>query len=179
MNNLGNMANWCSNFVTFTGRSGNIEKLYSDIERLKQEQIEHGNGVSLLSHGNTNRYMFALDIQSHDKNELIINFETKWYISIEDFKVICDKYKVNISCDYEEPGMGIYGNYQYLYGGLLDKVNEVPDDVMQSVVEDDDDGTVTYNMKTYGCMTEFVEEYLSKNKIKDLAQYEKENRSPD
>jgi hypothetical protein len=71
------------------------------------------------------------------------------------------------------------GVSKIIYGGLLDKVNEVPDDVMQSVVEDDDDGTVTYDMKTYGCMAEFVEEYLSKNQIKDLAQYEKENRSPD
>jgi len=172
------MPNWCSNFVTFTGRKGNIEGLYSKLEALKQQQINtNGDGVSLLPHDKTNRYMFHLDVDEPNDIHLSIRFDTKWYISIEDMKAICDKFHVNITCDYEECGMGIYGCFQYLYGGLAEFHNEIPDDVMQNVVEDDD-GLATYKDKTYETLYSFIEEYLDPKKI-NVAQYEKENRSPD
>ena len=172
------MANWCYNTVTYTGRKGNIEKIFSDLERLKQEQIQYGHGVSLLPQSKTNKYMFDLEVEDPTDSEVIIRFVTKWYISIEDFKNICEKYRVNVTCEYEECGMSIYGNYQYVYGGLLDKIIEIPDDVMSSLVEDDD-GTVTYDMKTYSSIYEFTEDYLSKCNIVNINEYEKDFRSPD
>jgi Ferredoxin-like domain in Api92-like protein len=172
------MPNWCSNFVTFTGRKGNIENIYSKLEALIQQQIQSGgDGVSLLSNDKTNKYMFHLEIDDHTDNFLVLRFDTKWYVSFEDYKAVCEKFKVNITCDYEECGMGIYGSFQYLYGGLAEVYNEIPDDVMQNVIEDDD-GLVTYKDKTYENIYSFVEDYLDKTKI-NVHRYEKENRSPD
>lgn len=100
------MPNWCSNFVSVSGNKKSTTNFIEEIASLKKESDLKEEGVRPFDEG---EYMF--DIYISDKR--FFSFESRWSPVINSLKFLALKHSVNVSNEYHEPNMCIYGKWEY------------------------------------------------------------------
>lgn len=119
------MPNWCSNTVTLEGKIENIKAFLVNVYAQYKTRTEED--VFQLHPKNE---MYAFDFYSHDVDllaltpkeigeyedqSIILQYSTRWNPNIEDTTFIGKIFQLNISHEYEESGMGLYGECRYDY----------------------------------------------------------------
>lgn len=111
------MANQCNNSFSFTGKDlTEIKKLITEAIQTNKEKREgwlpEFIDVKKLHYAH---YLFDVDIIMHSEDELVVSCWTKWSPPMEEIEQICRMAKVNCTCQYEELGCLLYGQFEYLY----------------------------------------------------------------
>jgi hypothetical protein len=114
------MANWCNNYVYFTGE--NTEEVLKEFERMSTSDI----GTSFKDRKPKEHYFF--DVQVDGEN---IYFCTRWYPAIIDILDVAKEYNLGFHLEYEESGMLLYGQVKY-EDGILSERSLEPDDFVDS-----------------------------------------------
>lgn len=151
------MANWCSNFVTFTG--GDIEGL-NELMYTGQRWCDDKNEGWLPSFDldGYDRYLFNIEVQ--DSGE--IRFETKWAPPIQEMFKIAVRFGCSMEISYEELGNYVYGKATF-DGNTLEDFCLTDDDFEQ--VSEREDGMYMYKGEVWESQYDIYEEIL-KHKLK-------------
>jgi hypothetical protein len=157
------MANWCNNYVVFSGSAENLNKLNADLELAIANAKE---GFTLECVGTPNDgYMFDAILSDWERpQDLVLSFESKWSPIVDSLVEIAKHYSVAFECDYEECGNLVFGQAVYSDGALQNNCLS-PSDFDLCVSLNEDDSLYAYNGEQYECMTECLEAIL-KDKIK-------------
>jgi len=100
------MANWCGNWVNLSGEPEKVKAFMEDIKALKQKGIKNECGVSALEKPENGGYMFDFNV-----DEESFSFESKWSPVFDSLHCLATKHGVTVTNQYEECGMGIYGQW--------------------------------------------------------------------
>jgi hypothetical protein len=127
------MANICNNTITFSGEDLSlIRNLFDEIKK------ENTDGYGWLPEGykgEYGHYLFDVDITDHD-DEIIVDCWTKWAPPIEEMIYLCKNTNIHVNINYDEMGMGLYGQCYY-----DSKTNEFKD----VCLDDDDINRIQYD----------------------------------
>ncbi len=102
------MPNWCSNTVQFDGKPSQLEKIQRLFEGLeKKEQLENCGQLPDFIKADSG-YFFNTRWE-----EGTLYYETRWSPNSDILVSIADKFTVNFTHDFEEPGNLIFGRIEY------------------------------------------------------------------
>jgi len=142
------MANWCSNTVTFAGKTENIKALLMSIyiELKKRVNEEHGFKIN----DGDQKYCFYASCQNLDLRELnseIINnfsdnefnlsYETKWSPNLQETHNAAMLFNLDLTHGYEELSMGIYGENKYCTETKKYSIKELTDADIENCSDED------------------------------------------
>jgi hypothetical protein len=152
------MANCCSNRVEFTTNDKDkltaLQTLFEEMAA-KEKATEHGQ-LPPFSKGDKD-WLFQIQWDGD-----ILYYETKWSPSVEVIQEIAEHYGVGFRFDYSETGNGIYGQYTYENGVLIDTCLENEDFEQYSNNEETDD--YTFEGETYEADYDILEILLERKK---------------
>lgn len=154
------MANWCSNYVSFSGSEDNVKRFIEEVKALEALSKEKQEGVRPDDSG---RYMF--DLHTYDLEEGYFAFDSKWAPALDSLETLGRKHGVNITCEYEELGCQIFGRWEYDAENDCQSDIALTDEEIDSVEEDGNDGTCFFEGEIYTCKSEVLEIILER-KIK-------------
>ena len=157
------MANMCSNYVTFSGSEDNVKKFIEEVKALAALSKETNEGVRP---GDNGRYMF--DLQIYDLEEGYFSFDSKWAPALYSLETLGRKHSVDIVCDYEELGCMIFGRWEYDAETNCQSDITLTEEEIDSVEEDDENGTCFFEGEKYACRNEVLELILER-KINSLS----------
>jgi len=138
------MPNWCYNFVTFSGKEEDLEKLHNVfLEMEKQENITNEGQLpefaKISEQLDLNRWFFELNIIDLG----IISYSTKWVPNTLNLVAIADYFNLEFESEYDESGNLIYGKAIYK-NGILEELDLDTDELLEinwieSEIEGEDD----------------------------------------
>ena len=109
------MPNWCSNTIEFNGNQNNLENLAKLLEKTVDVQKKTGYGQLLHGlEGAIDGYMFDINYDLGN-GFLYLSFESRWSPIVNDVVRIAELFRLTFVYDYEESGMGMYGQYTFKY----------------------------------------------------------------
>ena len=152
------MANWCSNIIEFTGDAQQLESLKSlfDDMALKEKETRHGQLPDFIA-GEQGGYFFETAWENH-----ILHYETKWSPNIDIVTEIADRYGVDFTYSYSEPGMCIFGEATYKDGLLTDIY--LDDQDYEQINYDEEREEYQFEGETYDSDYEILETLLERKK---------------
>ena len=108
------MANWCTNFIEFTGKEENIINLSKFVKEAIERQTITQEG-QMINHMNTfiDGYFFNIHSLYVESNWLSFQYESKWTPNIGDIKLLGQQFELNFKIGYEEMGNCYYGKQKY------------------------------------------------------------------
>jgi len=160
------MANWCSNYVHFTGSEENIKK----VNELFAEMCEHNNktqGGATPDFIETPVQGWFFDVlkPETDKDQHF-NYYTKWSPNELDLIEIAKRFNLEFKCEFSECGNGIFGKSIYKGGVLTIHALEYDEYIKAVPVdEDNDEQGYIYEGEHYDSLDEALEDILQ-DKIK-------------
>lgn len=156
------MANWCSNYVTFSGKEEDIEKIYAVFKEMKvQEELQQQGQLSPF-HNDKMLEGYFFELYLDDDMKETIQYETKWAPNTGDVQLIADQFNLDYEHQYHEPGMSIFGKYIYKDKTLTNYFLDNPD--FEDFDWDDDKDEQTYKGETVDSEEELLED-IFKNKF--------------
>ena len=139
------MANWCSNYLT----SPEIEKLFPTFSSMMGAK----EGVIIDDIGT--EYLF--DVYVGDD---FVSFETKWTPPLEDIEVLSKKLGIEITHEYCELGMEIFGTMTCKNG--VNTVKELDDSDFDQYSYDEDGECYVFENEVYENELKILETLLSR-----------------
>ena len=133
------MANWCSNYVTFSGSEDNVKNFTEEIKSLEVLSNNLGQGVRPVEDGE-----FMFDLYTWDLANGNFTFESKWVPALKSLEYLGRTHTVNIECEFEELGCAIFGRWSYDVESDSCTIIELTEDEICSVDEDENDGTCLF-----------------------------------
>ena len=155
------MPNWCYNFVTFSGKEEDLEKLHNVfLEMEKQENITNEGQLPEFAKfeerlGN-NRWFFELCINDIGTYQ----YSTRWAPNTLNLVAIADHFNLEFESEYEESGNLIYGKAIYKNGILKELDLEETDLLQITWIEDTEEKDEYYLYQG--------EKYENDNEIKEI-----------
>lgn len=146
------MANWCSNYLTFSGE--NEDRALKLFEALAERGDREQRGVLPEFIEDPHRYMFDIGVDGG-----AVYFESKWAPPIEEIKQIGEHLDVDFELEYSEFGSSIYGKLIRINGQLYDIYLD-PTDFDQYIYDKDNDIYV-FRGENYGIEEEILEILLN------------------
>jgi hypothetical protein len=130
------MANWCWNYITFSGEEKNIENLKKLIDKTVEQEEKTGSGQLLFGlEGELDGYMFSLN----NNEDGTITFESRWSPIPQDMVRIAQLFDLTFTYEYEESGNALYGCYTYDSQGYLNNQYLFDSEVNTCRIKDEDD----------------------------------------
>jgi hypothetical protein len=152
------MANMCYHFVTCTGSAANITKF----NKVLQEGIEHTRThyeATSLGVDIQEGYFFDVEVEPLEKpTELLFRYETKWAPNIKDLAELTKKHRIDMVCEYNECGIGLYGKATIDRHGFVND-DEVPGEFMELIEYNEDTGFYEYDGIEYETEGDIIEEH--------------------
>lgn len=118
------MANWCCNNVTFTGKKENLHALLKVLQEMEKRAFAQQMGViPIMQKEEPDGYFFNIDITDENINEesevddlfIQMRYESRWSPNPRALQWIGVKFAVDFEYEYEESGNKIYGKYKFTY----------------------------------------------------------------
>ena len=138
------MANMCSVIFDIAFKDVKAKEAFIkdfNDKRKVMEADEFADGIELIE----DKYLFDSVIINNTKHQVEIIGWVKWIFNKEDIISYVKKYTVEfhiskLTCQYEELGQSIYGQYDYIDGSLFDTfVNQDNDIFNRANTEDSED----------------------------------------
>ena len=141
------MPNWCSNTLTFEGKTENIKAFLLNVYATLKEQQ---NSEVFKLHSSNEMYFFDMSchefslheldsntINAFNDTKLVLQYNTRWSPNVYDTKEMARIFHLNMEHEYEEMGCGIYG--KGIYASETDEYAEVnlSDDEIAKCTDED------------------------------------------
>jgi hypothetical protein len=152
------MANMCYHFVTCTGSATNITKfnkvLQDGIEHMRTHYEATGLGVDIQE-----GYFFDVEVEPQETpTKLLFRYETKWAPNLKDLSVLAKRHRLDMVCEYNECGVGLYGKATIdRYGFIND--DEVSGEFMNLIEYNEETGMYEYDGIEYETEGDIIDEH--------------------
>lgn len=158
------MANWCDNYVVFSG--DNVDKVDELFTRLSEEQATNGLGMrpdwdECEKHDAL--YMFYIDKQDPG----VCHFQTKWSPALNTMFLIGRRFKIAFELEWEECGMGLYG--KMIFDPSMPDVVMIADASGTNFQYNDKKGMYVYNGDEYESMYDFIEDVVDSTPLSPIS----------
>jgi len=152
------MANWCRNFLTFSGNQEQIEKVVSLFKDMHEKELatEHGQLPSFVSEKTHPAWIFEIEVD--DDSDGHLSFSTKYCPNVAVMVLIAETFNVSFEHEYEELGCLVYGKSEY-DNGVLFTVDLEREDFDQFSYDEEKDRYL-FRSKEYESDTEILETLL-------------------
>lgn len=151
------MANWCFNLVVFQGESQKIIELERLILAAVKKECKEGKGQLFPMVKADGGYLFEIQYENG-----VLCYMTKWSPNTEVLIALADFLSLSFTHNYEEPGMGIYGQDRYQASKLSEVMLEQED--FEQYELDEGNACFIFQGRPYFEETEILE-ILLQNKI--------------
>lgn len=151
------MANHCYNWITFKGND------VSKIKEMMLEAIEVNKEQGWLPkevEGGFSRYLFDVYINDDCPDFLSVQCWTKWSPPLDELVIICKLAGVSCVCNYEECGMMIYGEFEYLVDEDISVDTYLDEKDFDRVVYDEENDVYLFDGKVVDSDTTAYQEML-------------------
>jgi hypothetical protein len=152
------MANMCYHFVTCTGSAANIKKF----NKVIQDGIEHMrtfHEATSLGVDIQEGYFFDVEIQEQEQPiHLVFRYETKWAPNLKDLAVLAKRHKLDMECEYNECGIGLYGKATIDKHGFVND-DEVSGEFMDLIEYNEETGLYEYDGIEYETEGDIIDEH--------------------
>ena len=162
------MANWCTNYVFFTGSKENMKK----VNKLFATMCEHNyttNTGALPDFIEHPKQDWFFDIMKPEtETDEYFNYYTKWSSNELDLIDIAKQFNLEFECEYSESGNCIFGKSTYKNGLLTNHALEY-DEYIKAVPVDkeSEDSGYLYKGEHYESLDEALNDILE-DKINNL-----------
>ena len=141
------MPNWCSNTLTFEGKTENIKAFLLNVYATLKEQK---NPEVFKLHSNNEMYFFDMScynielqelnsntINAFEDTDIVLQYNTRWSPNVSDTIEMAQIFKLNMEHEYEELGCGIYGKTFYDYNTNECGSANLSDEELSSCTDED------------------------------------------
>lgn len=108
------MANWCINYLQFTGKNKNIINLTKFVKEAIERQDKTNEG-QMINHMNNfiDGYFFNIHSLNIESNWLSFQYESRWTPNVADIRLLGQQFELDFEIIYEEMGNCYYGRQMY------------------------------------------------------------------
>ena len=125
------MPNWCCNTVAFYAEEDamkNIQNLFQELAKLEMKTM-HGQLPEFVKA--QSGWLHEIDIEGD-----ILYYQTKWAPNLEVMLQVAKHFKCEFKYTYDEPGMLLFGEFEYFNGELKERsIEEVEREQMELIEE--------------------------------------------
>ena len=117
------MPNWCSNTLTFEGKTEHMKaflmNVYVTLREQQNPEIFKLHAANEMYFFDTTCHDFSLQelnsntINAFNDTELVLQYNTRWSPNVHDTMEMARIFYLNMEHEYEEMGCGIYGKAIY------------------------------------------------------------------
>ena len=156
------MANWCTNYVFFTGSEENLKKVNELFATMCEHNYKTNTGAipAFIEHPQQD-WFFDIMKPETDQDEYF-NYLTKWSSNELDLLDIAKHFDLEFECEYSETGCCIFGKSFYKNGILINYALNY-DEYIQAVPvdEENEEKGYIYEGEHYECLDEALEDILN------------------
>jgi hypothetical protein len=153
------MANWCTNWVIFSGEETQIKKANAMFKTMQEKEKETNEG-QIPSFMAEPKEGFFFEIYE-DESE-IISYSTKWSPNINDLIEIANHFKLGFEVLYEEIGNQIFGKAIFTAGNSEAKKYDLASEDFEECQYDEDADIYKYNGEEYESDSEILQTIFQK-----------------
>lgn len=153
------MANWCQNWVNFSGEESQINKMKSLFKamEIKEKEMNEGQIPSFMKEPKQD-WFFNIYADETDT----ISYETKWSPNTYDLVEIANHFRLSFEHMYEESGNNIFGKAVFTSGNIEPEFFDLDDSDFDLFQYDTENDIYTYEGQEYESNCEILETIFEK-----------------
>jgi hypothetical protein len=153
------MANWCANWVNFSGEKTQIEKVNAMFKAMQKKEKETNLGqVPLFTERPKEGFFFEIYTDEIE----IVSYSTKWTPNVANLIEIANYFDLGFEVLYEEFGNQIFGKAIFTAGNSEAKKYDLTSKDFEEYEFDEDSDTYKYEGEEYESESEILETIFEK-----------------